>query len=320
MQFDFTYKNHYQFGWGSKLYNFEDKTKEEYADKFWVKVGRAKYFPKSFKSECNKTAELIISNTSKPILICFSGGIDSEIIVRAFLNINASFEIGIMELTLNGTIVNTHDLYFAKKFCELKNLNYHTVSVSIDDFMKTEYEHYADIYKTYNIIGWVLAHRMIKLFPNHHTILGNGDIKLDRYKKIGIKKQGMYWPQDVFGATFGAEYSSSLNLPTVEKFRIYTPELILSWLMDPDISHWIKYEASMYTKEAEVNWSGIKAFAFYKHYPDMLVRPKLNGLETIDFNVSIFDVWRNMKEKYPNVNPNKIYIDYNDLYNMVCPK
>lgn len=313
MKFNLTHNNHLQFGWGDGHFNFNDKNKA----KFWITIGKSKYFPKSFVEECNRAAELIVEDISRPILVFFSGGIDSEVLLRSLISINAKFETCILEIKFKNQVVNMHDVNFAYEFCQEYNVDYVTVSISIEDILD-EYQKIAHTYQTYNIIGVVLQHKLLELFPTYHTIYGGGDIKLERYKKIGVAKCGLFWHADPF-ISHAAEIADNLNTSTTDKFFLYTPELMLSWITDPYVAHWIKYEKSMYTKEGVINHTGIKAFVLYKHFPDMKIRPKLNGLETVNFEDPIFDNWRELKKIYSLNNPNRVYISYEDFYNMLKP-
>ena len=121
-----THNNHFQFGWGDSLFNFDNKI-----GNYWVKFGRCEYMPTSFKYECTRAAKLISENATKPILICFSGGIDSEVVIRSFQSANVEFEVGIMNLTyLDDPSINKHDIQYALDYVTQHNIK-HTI-VNID--------------------------------------------------------------------------------------------------------------------------------------------------------------------------------------------
>ena len=115
-----THDDHFQFGWGDGMFNFNDRQGE-----FWVKFGRAKYQPVSFRQECVRAAGLIAQHAAKPILICYSGGIDSEIVVRSFQESGADFEVVIMKLKYdNDDHTNKHDTKYAFEYIEQHNIKF----------------------------------------------------------------------------------------------------------------------------------------------------------------------------------------------------
>ena len=79
-----TYKNHFKFGYNSDWYNLRQS--EE--DIWHIKYGRCERDPLDFRSECVNAAKLIRESTNLPIYVCFSGGVDSEIVVRSFMEAN----------------------------------------------------------------------------------------------------------------------------------------------------------------------------------------------------------------------------------------
>lgn len=315
-----THDNHFEFGWGKGRFNFANKKQ-----KYWVKFGRAKYFPKSFKDECIRAANLINVNANKPILIFFSGGIDSEIVVRSFLAINVSIEVAIMKLKWkNNDHINKHDTKYAYNFCHKHNIKIHEVTIDIEESFNTFVMNIAKEYTT-DRFGIIIQHELIRYFPNYHIVFGGGDIKLIRYRELGEKRPGLCILENPL-AVQAIEVANSVKTIVSDRFFCHTPELMLSWLLEPDVQHWIQYEVALNSYFGSINNHSIKSFVLYKIFPDLEIRPKLNGFETwellqpeADKKDPINFKRLKLKKLYGNGNTQTIRIDYKDLYKMLIP-
>jgi hypothetical protein len=318
-----THDNHFRFGWGDGQYNFDNKS-----GKYWVEFGKAKYMPTSFRDECVRAAKLINDNVTQPLLVCFSGGIDSEIVVRSLQEANLNFEVVIMKMNYNGSInVNHHDNIYAFDYVTKHSIPYHVVEFELSDFIKNIFETEADQYKG-DYLGIFLQTEISKKFPNHHCIYGGGNIELNRHRFHGRPDTpGMFMKEKETGINaIEAAYQQGHGISN--RFFMHTPELMLAWLTDPDIAHWIKYEYALAGRFGAIEANGIKSFTLYKHWPDMAPRPKSNGYEKLtlwnkafadDHDPKILQILDRVKERYKNGSEMDIVIDYKQLMEKLLP-
>ena len=313
-----THNNHYQFGWGKGLFNFDDKR-----DKFWMKFGRCEYLPTSFKTECIRAARLISENVKKPALVCFSGGIDSEVVVRSFQEANVDFEVGIMNLTFrDNNSINQHDIKYALDYVKKHNIKHTIINIDFENFLRTQLLTGA---KKYNVdyVGIFLHNEMIKCFPNHHCVLGGGDIQLQRHRfNDRPKLTGLYLEEEEISVAL-IETARKIDNGISHRFFMQTPEIMLAWLLDPDIQHWIKYEYALVSPWTNMNFFGIKPFALYRHWPDMDIRPKYTGLEKfydLYRNNQLDDDIRKIVDDVKEYGKTEIIIDYKELLEQLMPK
>lgn len=315
-----THNNHFQFGWGNGTFNFEQKHLE-----YWVKFGRAQYSPHSFKQECYRAASLVAHNSIKPIILFFSGGVDSEIVARSLIEVGVPFEAAIMKIKYRDNLhYNKFDTKYAYNFCHKHDIKIHEIEMDVEECILTFVKDTAHIYKTHKF-GVIMQHEMIRYFPNCHIVYGGGDIKLTRYKAIGIDRPGLCIIEGPI-AVQALEVADTVGSDVSDRFFCHTPELMLSWLLEPDIQHWIKYEKAFYSYFGDINNHAIKSFVLYKIWPDMEIRPKLNGFERIafirpdaDINDPVVKIWHDIKKMYKDDNSNNILIDYKHLYDMLTP-
>lgn len=319
-----THNNHWQFGWGDDLFNFNSKQ-----GNYWVKFGRAEYIPRSFRNECVRAARLIYENAELPILICYSGGIDSEIIVKSFEEAKVPFEVVISKWNyLDEINMNHHDNKHAFSYVKRNNIKHHIVEIDFEKFVLEKYKDEADKFMG-PYPGVYLHTEITKLFPNHHCVLGGGNVFLYRYRfdaKLQ-NKPGLYL-SEIQRSIGAVEEAYKINNGISNRFFMHTPELMLAYLIDPDVYHWIKYESSLISRWTLINCHGIKAFMSYRNWPDMTPRPKYHGFEKCSLfedpentkhNQLVKNIFLGVAEKYKNRNENDIKIDLNDLLKMLWP-
>ena len=280
----FSHKNHLKFGWGDGVYNFNDKDQQ-----LWVDFGQAEYIPTSFKDECLRAARLIGKAADKPILLFLSGGVDSEVTARSFLEAGISFEVATTNIIHNGKIINEHDTIYATSFIKKFNLKAHTININFIDLSNR----YKQIRETNNpaepyykvSMGFLNQIMMFEQFCEHYfCITGNGDVVISPYRsynQAGPSQYGLYVGKSFSCSALAAYELSARKLINVARFFCYTPELMLAWILDPDIQHWIKYEKALMGPHGWMNIHTIKSFVLYKIWPDMEIRPKLIGFENI---------------------------------------
>ena len=289
----FTHKNHLKFGWGDGVYNFNDKDQ-----KFWTEPGQVEYIPTSFKDECLRAARLIGKAANKPILVGMSGGVDSEVTARSFLETGIQFEAVYANIIHNGVIANEHDVMYARSFIKKYNIKYHEVNIEFNDLVNKfkqirETNNPAEPYYKVNI-SYLFNVMMFKTFCHEYfCVRGGGDLSIETHRRYNQEEPIQYGvyvgesPTTSTIAVYEMAYRESVN---TANFFCYTPEAWLAWLLDPDVRYWIKYEKALMGPHGWMNHYALKAFVLYKIWPEMEIRPKLTGFENIpEFKELFFD-------------------------------
>jgi len=251
------YNNYIKYGWGSSLYG----KRENSEDTFWYKFGSCTQPPMDWRSECVRAADLIYQSTDKEILIYFSGGIDSEIVCRSFIEAGHPFKVRICKFKND---LNKHDIDYAIKFCKEHNVDYSFFDLDIEEYLNTDCYHYRHV--KYPNPYW---HRNLqKMFLDNgygFQIIGDGDAKLS-HDLLNIKKQcyknGFHFPgcairpsawnterrldDDIYLMIYEVEmevssYMEENNIDGCHLFFNYTPELTYSYLLDDLIDDWLTY-------------------------------------------------------------------------------
>lgn len=313
MKRDYTYQDHFKFGWGDGLYNFDDRT-----GPYWVKWGKVSRPVMSYREECINAAKLIAESAEKPIMVCYSGGIDSEAILYSMMDANVPCEAVIMNVHLSGQqSANRHDIEYALSFVKKHNIKHHLFDFDVDNYMKTKLIDDARRYQTVSAI-WPIHCQMLQKYKDYLCIKGDGTLKLQRNRsEQNPNGKGMYiveHPRSIASIHSSVEVGST----SVPRFYMYTPELMLSYLTCEDIKTYVNYEQAF----ENITSVEIKPFIFAKQWPEMAARPKFHGYE----HVPVFyrDKWVTtdrqdlvpiMKEVYDAEYPNDLWnhINYEDL-------
>ena len=287
----YTHKNHLQFGWGDGLYNFNNKN-----EKFWLEMGTVEYIPTSFRDECIRTARLIGEAADKPILLALSGGVDSEIAGRSFIEAGVPFEVVVNNVIHNGRIVNSHDTMYAMAFIKKYNIKSHIVDINFNELVAKfkqirETNDPAEPYYKINISPLGILIMFESFYNDYYCVKGAGELFLSTYRKFDQSEPieyGVYAGGNMIQeiSSYEMSYRESVN---IVNFFCYTPETWLAWLLHPDVQHWLRYEKALMGRYTWMNNFSLKAFIVYKIWPDMEIRPKLTGFEYIPEFRRLFD-------------------------------
>lgn len=135
---ELTFQSHFKFGYDRNGFVLRSSPKE----KWWVEYGSCQKNPQSFRLECIETAKTIRNRVSEDIWILFSGGIDSEVCLRSFVEANIEVRVGIARFKGD---LNIHDISWAVLACEELNIPYHFFELDLFDFWQSQALEYAEI-------------------------------------------------------------------------------------------------------------------------------------------------------------------------------
>lgn len=237
-----TYRNHLKFGYGPAF-----KTERENSF-FNVQPGLANT-PASFKVECLRAARLIgdeAKKQNKKVVVALSGGLDSEVIARSFLEADISIEVAILQYLPD---LNDHDIQHATHFCRMNNIK--TNYVDLDVFKYYETSDHRDSYLKYgcNSPMFSVHLELCRKFENDFLIFSgvvpllhqpaavhNHAHSLSRFNIINETISQFSLVEFPVENTFCFDRYFHLNSTSgVSNFFFYTPELILSALALGDV-------------------------------------------------------------------------------------
>jgi hypothetical protein len=240
------------------------------------------------------TAQFIRSSTNKPIMICVSGGIDSELICRVFLKAGIDFSAVIVRHKNN---TNEFDIAYAINFCKEFNIPMHIVELDTENYFIAGIEnHIANGYKSTNIYRYFQLFMMETIEKlGGCAVLGSGEqLYYTVDNKICIKYDA--------GILVPLEWCKNNNTLHFPIFFQTNPEIMYAYQKHPLVS-WLLSDPK-YFMRLDARYSSEKTLVYHYFFPEMPCRKKFNGYELIKtFRQSI---QRELKKRFTNIKP--IYI------------
>lgn len=212
-------------------------------------------------------AEEIYSLKQGKLNILYSGGVDSEYVLSLFLELGMEIHPVIIKL---GNY-NNHDLDYAFKFCNSKNLTPTVLDIDFDNFVRTGkmlevaietkssvYHRSATCYAFSKIDGTVL--------------LGGGDLYMR-------PDSNMTWNLEHYEHDFaGWNYFQKYGIYGTTNFLRYTPEMFSAYVTDSRFQ-----ELSQNLHPGKLGSNSSKIYVMNRHSPFKLEeRTKYHGYENIE--------------------------------------
>ncbi len=247
-------------------------------DSWWIRFAPCTREPGTWKEEIYAAARTIANRTTKPIWVCSSGGIDSEIACRAFFDQGIPFSVLTVE-HMAGT--NEHDIRYARKWCEERGVHQEVVKVDMAEFLSKGIDAYAERYVAVHPFRYF----QIKLMEIVEGMGGFAVLCSGEQRYYADLKKPVLTPPDLHlslsnGNTVPLEWCKDNATDHEPYFHFATPELCLSYirlplvsfaLANPDI--FFRHPANTYT---------LKRLVYQSVWTDLEVRYKFDGYENLD--------------------------------------
>lgn len=221
---NFCFDNHIKYGYDNSFdYNFRKDKNQEYSLQF-SKCHRKIY---DYKKECIETAKLIKEQASnEDIWISYSGGIDSECVINAFLEAGIKFKVATIKFKNE---LNSYDLHFSRKFCNARNIKLHEVEIDLEYFLENELEEYAFSLNCNSPI--FPAHLKLWDSIDGFIVAGHGD---PIFRRIESTNNWYFQVKENEDTVY--RYFKWRNRDGAPGFYAYTPEILLSFMYTPEFT------------------------------------------------------------------------------------
>ena len=231
----------------------------------------------SFKDEMLTAARSTMEYYSglKPC-IYFSGGLDSELVLRSYIDIGADPIVNIFRFENH---INEYDVSYAIVICEMLGVKYNIIDFNLAKFFEHDAESISDIAQIDRPRG--LPQLQFLDYTEGFAILGIGDPRWTR----SVKDNTPWILLDQEHDTGWDKYILHKNIPAIAQWFKWTPQLVLA------------YTELDWFKNLVLNnkWSGregvtsTKIVGYKEAYPDLLERTKKTGMEPIDSLINEFE-------------------------------
>ena len=275
---NFTYNNHLKYWIGDRLYGTR-----EYADEpYRVEVGQIDkdYFKTSnWLNEQYRTAELIHKDYGNDFVVMFSGGTDSEIVLRAFKHIGVIPRCVFIKFKND---YNANDLDLAIQICQELEIKLEIIEFDVIDFYKSG--------QALDFSAEIQCRQIAYLTVYHHikqlglpAVMG-GEM-LMRRQVYRNKECDWYYTfrenEDASAIRFSLKY----NVPLVNEWFSYTPEMMAYHLLHPKVN-------SLFNEKYNYKLGSVstKNDILYGYMPELRKKTKTHGYEKlVGLNMETYD-------------------------------
>lgn len=288
-QFEFTEENHIKY-WYDNTHT--DLFRQNEWQSTTGTVGFCQRPRLTFHGELIRTTKLISRKHKEPMAVFFSGGLDSEIALRSWLESGAPFRPVIIRFNNN---LNVDDVNQAIEFCQTTNLTPTILEFDPVKFYESgDWQRIAVEYQSYTFYQQLLikiaedfAEPMITIdevelekFPDMDHLLRTGKV---RHHWVFLKKED----QDGVWRRFAAK----TGIPAYNNFYTYNPETMLafleSYVVNKLISNQIPGKLGWTSSKNEI-YKSATTYAFK-------ARPKRTGVE------KLHHLWTDVEHRCANM-------------------
>lgn len=225
----------------------------------------------TFKQELHKAAASALDHATGTPTILYSGGVDSEIMLRSFVDIGSKPNVVIARYEND---YNLYDVSYAVVTCELLNVPYKILDFSLSKFYESDALAYAELAQIDRprALPYCRLLEMVDGFP----IMGASDLSpvrtTDDYSVAG-QWVIRCWEHDVGWSKFLRE----IGRPGIAEWFKWTPGLVASYLK----TDWFRnlIQDKYYGK---LGANSTKLIGYREAYPDLIGRTKKTGFENIN--------------------------------------
>jgi hypothetical protein len=223
---------------------------------------------KSYYEELLENGRAIYERFNEPLSLLFSGGVDSEVVLRVYLDLKIPINVYIFKYENDYNVIEfTH----AVAVCEKLNVKPIIVDFNLEKFF--ENEAYDFMLKTYAMgPGW-LPHMKMTEYVDGIPIIGSGEPYFRRRSRDWTSKHQWIYQIDEHSHHW-AVYHTVIGRKAIADWYEYSPEILVSFSKLPYIQDLIndRVYGKLSTETSKVS-------IHQPYWPDLQPRQKLVGFE-----------------------------------------
>jgi hypothetical protein len=266
---EFTLGNHLKYWIEDRLYGHRELP----TDRYRVEVGAVDHeymHTSSWLNEQYRTADAVYQQFGKEFAVMFSGGTDSEIVLRAFL------KIGIRPRVVFVRFKNRHnniDYINALVVCERLDIDLEVIDFDVKEFYNSgaAAEFSAEI--CCRQMAYLTVYHQIKQM-GIPAVMG-GEMLMRRSVPQGKESFWYYVIRENEDAS-AMRFSLKYNIPLVNEWFSYTPEMMAYYLKHPTIHSMINEKYNY-----KLGSVSTKNKVLYEFMPTLIHKAKTTGYEKL---------------------------------------
>jgi len=264
----FTYQNHLKYTIGEREYGY----RETPIEKFSVSLGAVdpdQYRTSSFEEELHRTAQLVREDFGRDLILFLSGGTDSEIVLRNFIHNGFRPQCAVIRFE-NG--YNAGEVAEAEAIAMELGVKLHIIDFNVHNFFFSgEATEFGEQIQSTQLTYIMVYKNILKL--GQPAVMG-GEAGVTRQ----VEPDGSYWyyafreNEDASAMRFSLKY----NLPLVNEWYSYTPELLLYYLESEGIKKLVSEKYNY-----KLTAASSKNTILEKMYSEFRRKEKKHGFESL---------------------------------------
>ena len=303
---NFTYNNHLKYTIGGREFGWREHSREKYN----LTVGQIDadhYASSNFADELTRTADLIYQDLGKDLGIWLSGGTDSEIVLRNFLDIGVKPNCYTIKFKDD---YNASDVNEAIDLAKELDVPLHIIDFDVKDFYNSgEASEFGKKLQCTQVTYLVVYYSILKLgLP---SVMG-GELLLRR--NINTDTSSWYYCIRENEDASAMRFTQTFNIPLVNEYFSYTPELMLYYLENTNIHNLVTTRLNYKLSSVSSKNAILKELL-----PNIRFRKKTHGYEKLfGFN---FEAYRSLaNEQIMRLESSVDGIEYNTVIEMLKGK
>lgn len=240
--------------------------------------------PLSFKEELILAAKSVMDHYTTTPSILFSGGLDSEIMLRAFIQAGAKPNVYIYRYEKD---YNIYDVSYAVTVCSILGIEYKIIDFNLEKFFSTDAERLSELAQIDR--PRALPYCSFIELTEGIPILGASDLTVFRTTDDYSTKGSWAircWEHDVAWSKF----IRTIGKPAIGEWFKWTPGLVLSYTKTKWCQQLVQ---DKFPGKLGVN--STKIIGYREAYPDLIERKKKTGFEYADHLVLEFEEYLKQK-------------------------
>lgn len=247
-------------------------------DQFFVSYGKIDSVPVSFRQACIDSAVEIsdvCQKLNKRPLVMYSGGIDSELMIAAFLESKRDFSVAHVKYTPN---FNDHETRYVEQFSKKYDLDLHYFDVDPIEYFNDRNNFDQAVRDNAHLIETQLITSITPLIKDKFFPISDAPgVAMFRTEKDISKKSPWYW-KDYEHLSAYFFHCLKENMSACPSFYHWSPEIILAFLLDPIVVKIVNNDI-----EGKITLRTTSGRIYNTAFPEYssFVRPKYNGFENL---------------------------------------
>lgn len=265
---NYTYQNHLKYTIGGRLYGYRENSIEP----FNVVVGAVDkdvYRLSNYRQELRRTADLVYKEFGKDLILFLSGGTDSEIVLRSFIEIGFKPRCATIKFADD---LNLSEVEEAKAIANEVGVSLEELPFDVREFYNSgESSEFGKDIQCTQITYQMVYLNILKL--GMPAVMG-GEVLCTRGVYNGYSEWYYTFRENEDASAI--RFSEKFNIPLVNEWFSYTPELLLFYLERQEIqdliSNKMNYKLSSVSSKNEI---------LRKLYPEIRPKSKRHGFEKL---------------------------------------